>query len=55
LLGKLLAPIRGKSDFDLADIEAEVLSNGAFPSLCGPSGRDFTGTVIEIDGGWSAA
>jgi 3-hydroxybutyrate dehydrogenase len=23
--------------------------------LCGPAGRDITGTVIPIDGGWSAA
>jgi 3-hydroxybutyrate dehydrogenase len=23
--------------------------------LCGPAGRDITGAVIPIDGGWSAA
>jgi 3-hydroxybutyrate dehydrogenase len=23
--------------------------------LCGPAGRDITGTVVQIDGGWSAA
>jgi 3-hydroxybutyrate dehydrogenase len=34
---------------DVADVGAAI----AF--LCGPSGRDITGAVIPIDGGWSAA
>ena len=32
-----------------ADVAAAIVF------LCGPAGRDITGAVIPIDGGWSAA
>ncbi|MDB5564952.1 MAG: Beta-D-hydroxybutyrate dehydrogenase [Tardiphaga sp.] len=34
---------------ELADVGAAIVF------LCGPAGRDITGAVIPIDGGWSAA
>jgi 3-hydroxybutyrate dehydrogenase len=34
---------------ELADVAAMIVF------LCGPAGRDITGTVIPMDGGWSAA